>query len=72
MKTDIKKMLIEVVFGDNGKKKGLFIRQKNIGDWSLIEELGVMQALVQQTYNKMKLKFKASKKGDEEDGEKEI
>ena len=52
-----KVMIIRVVLCENGPKKGMEVEQKMNGDWSILEEIGVLETLKQRAHDKLNKKF---------------
>lgn len=50
-------MIVRVILGEDGSKKGMRVEQTMKGDWGLLEELGAFEVLKQRAYDKLNKKF---------------
>lgn len=62
--TKQKVMVVRVILGENGSKKGMIVEQKMQGDWSILEEIGVLETLKLKAHDKLNKKFDIGGKKD--------
>jgi len=49
--------MIKVVLMENGPNKGMAVEQKMQGDWSVLEEMGVLETLKIRAHEKLNKTF---------------
>ena len=50
-------LMIKVVLMENGPNKGMAVEQKMQGDWSVLEEMGVLETLKIRAHEKLNKTF---------------